>query len=103
MMLEVLGHPQQPTEVETDNASVDGFANGTMKLKTSKAMDMRYNWVPDRVRQGHFVIIWRPGKDNLADFFTKPQPVYRHLMFLPLIVRSPYRAKPTATYSIPQD
>jgi hypothetical protein len=31
---------------------------------------MRFYWVRDRVRQGHFRVHWRPGDENLADYFT---------------------------------
>ena len=51
-----MGHPAQTaTPIQTDNAS----------------MDMRFYWVRDRVRQGHFLIHWRKGTDNLADYYTK--------------------------------
>ena len=66
-----LGHPQPPTPIQVDNTTSEGFANGTMKQKRSKAMDMRWYWLKDRVRQGQFLVYYRPGKDNLADPFTK--------------------------------
>jgi hypothetical protein len=34
-------------------------------------MDMRYNWLTDRVRQKQFFVYWRPGRDNLEDYHTK--------------------------------
>ena len=37
-------------------------------------MDMRYHWMRDRVHQGQYRIIWRPGKTNLADFPSKIHP-----------------------------
>ena len=43
----------------------------------SKAVDMRFHWIRDRVQQGHFTIAWRPGTENLADYFTKEHPL-RH-------------------------
>ena len=58
-----------------------GIANDTVKLRRSKAIDMRYHWIRDRVRQGVFRVIWSEGKDNIADYFTKLQPTKRHLMF----------------------
>jgi hypothetical protein len=69
-----LGHPQPPTPIQVDNTTSDGFANGTMKQKRSKAMDMRWYWLKDRVRQGQFLVYYRPGKTNLADPFTKHHP-----------------------------
>jgi hypothetical protein len=38
--LHELGHPQSATPMQVDNTTADGFANGTMKQKRSKAMDM---------------------------------------------------------------
>ena len=49
----------------------DGIMNKTVKLKQSKAMDMRFYWLQDRVEQGQFRVYWSPGKYNLADYFSK--------------------------------
>ena len=49
--LEEMGHDQAPIPIQVDNTTADGFANGTMKQKHSKAMDMRWNWLIDRVSQ----------------------------------------------------
>ena len=51
-----LGHPQPPTPIQVDNTTAEGFANGTMKQKRSKAMDMRWYWLQDRVRQGQVLL-----------------------------------------------
>jgi hypothetical protein len=72
--LRELGHPQPPTPMQVDNTTAEGFANGTMKQKRSKAMDMRWHWLKDRTRQGQFLVYYRPGKDNMADPFTKHHP-----------------------------
>jgi hypothetical protein len=69
--LEELGHPHPPTPLETDNTTATGYKNGTIKQKRTKAMEMRFYWVKDRVKQGHFHVYWGPGYRNLADFFTK--------------------------------
>jgi hypothetical protein len=66
-----LGHPQPTTLMQVDNTTAEGFANGAMKQQQSKAMDMRCHWIKDRTRQGHFLVYYRPGKDNLPDPFTK--------------------------------
>ena len=49
--LEELGHPQPATPIRTDNTTAAGIANDTVKQKRSKAIDMRFYWVRDRVRQ----------------------------------------------------
>jgi hypothetical protein len=69
--LEELGHKQPPTPMETDNTTAKGYSSGTIKQKCTKAMDMRFYWIKDRVKQGQFHIDWGPGYQNLADYFTK--------------------------------
>ena len=76
--LEELGHPQKPMVITTDNSTASGIANETVKQKRSKAFDMRYYWVRDRVQQGQFEIQWQPGKQNMADYFTKHHPPSHH-------------------------
>jgi hypothetical protein len=57
--------------METDNTTATGYTNGTIKQKCTKAMDMRFYWIKDRVKQGQFNVYWGPGYQNLADYFTK--------------------------------
>jgi hypothetical protein len=52
--LEELGHKQPPTPIETDNTTATCYSNGTIQQKRTKAMDMRFYWIKDRVKQGHF-------------------------------------------------
>jgi hypothetical protein len=49
-----LGHKQPVTPLWTDNATAFGILNETIKQKRLKAMDMRYHWLTDRVRQKKF-------------------------------------------------
>jgi hypothetical protein len=69
--LEELGHPQPPTPMDTYNTTTTGYSNGTIKQKRTKAMDMRFYWIKDRVKQGQFNVYSGPGYQNLADYFTK--------------------------------
>lgn len=82
--LQFLGHTQPPTPIQTDNSCAEGIVNDTVKQKRSKAIDMRFYWVRDRVRQGQFVIFWRKGQDNLADYFTKHFPPKHHQDMRPI-------------------
>ena len=77
--LEELGHPQDATPIQCDNSCATGIANDTVKQRRSRAMDVRFHWIRDRVRQGHFNVFWKKGVDNLADFFTKVHPVKHFL------------------------
>lgn len=76
--LEELGHPQPATPIITDNTTAIGIAKDTVKQKCSKAMDMRFFWIRDRVRQGQFHIQWRKGSLNRADYMTKHHPASHH-------------------------
>jgi hypothetical protein len=69
--LEELGHRQPPTPMETENTTATGYSNGTIKQKRTKAMDMRFYWIKDWLKQGQFKIYWGPCFQNLADYFTK--------------------------------
>jgi len=73
-----LGHPQPATPIQTDNSTAAGIANDTVKQKRSKAIDMRFYWIRDRVRQGQFRIFWRKGSLNKADYFSKHHPASHH-------------------------
>ena len=87
--LEELGHPQGPTPVVTDNATAAGIANEDIRQKRSKAMDMRFFWIRDRVRRGQFYVYWQKGNTNLADYFTKHHPAKHHQRMRPVYLHSP--------------
>ena len=78
--LEELGHeqPDDGTPFDTDNKTARGILTKTMRQKLSKAFDMRYWWMKDRIKQKQFNLIWAPGKDNNADYFTKHFPPWVH-------------------------
>ena len=76
--LEELGHPQPPTPIITDNTTAAGIANDTVKQKRSKAIDMRFYWIRDRIRQKQFTVFWRKGTLNRADYMTKHHPAKHH-------------------------
>jgi hypothetical protein len=66
-----LGHIQPPTPLCTDNSTAFRILNEIIKQKISKAMDMIYHWITDRVSQKQFDVYWRPGGENLGDYHTK--------------------------------
>jgi hypothetical protein len=78
LQLSDLGFPQGATPLISDNKCAVGIGNSTVKIRRTKAMDMRWHWVRDRIRQEHFTLTWYPGVDNLADFFTKSHPAIHH-------------------------
>ena len=44
-----MGHSQPPTLVTTDNTAANSIVNETAKQKRSRAIDMRFYWVRDRI------------------------------------------------------
>jgi hypothetical protein len=66
-----MGHPQLPTHIKIDNSTAAGIANDTVKQRRSIAIDMRYYWIRDCVRQGQFIVHWKRGANNDADYFSK--------------------------------
>ena len=88
-ILDDLGYPQPPTVILCDNSCAVGIAQNSIQQKHSKAIDMRFYWVQDRVAQGQFVVLWRAGITNLADYFTKALPVAEYEDISPLLVFTP--------------
>jgi hypothetical protein len=76
--LEELGHKQGPTPIQFDNLCATGIINDTVTQRRSKAMDMRFYWLRDRVAQNQFYVFWKRGNTNLADYFTKHFPASHH-------------------------
>lgn len=93
-----LGFPQDSTIINCDNSCAVGIANITVKQKRSKAIDMRYHWIRDQIKQGKMIVVWEEGSKNLADFFTKAHPVWHHKNMLPLFVHTPKRTGPQDTH-----
>jgi len=81
--LEAMGHKQPATPIQTDNEVAEGIINDRVKQRRSKAIDMRFYWVRDSVRQGHFKIHWKKGTENLADYFTKHHAPAHHTHMRP--------------------
>jgi hypothetical protein len=84
--LEELGHEQPPTPIVTDNSTAAGIANDTVKMKQSKAMDMRFYWSRDKVKQGIITVTWRAGSVNRADYFSKDHPPAHHREMRPMFL-----------------
>jgi len=74
-----MGHPQPRTPIQTDNTTTEAVVNTRVQPKRLKAMDMRIHWLKCHEAQGQFRIHWRPGKTNLADYFTKHHAPAHHV------------------------
>jgi hypothetical protein len=81
-----LVHIQPPTPLRTDNSTAFGILNETIKQKRSKAMDMQYHWLTDRVRQKQFDVCWRPGREYLGHYHTKHHSAQHHKYMRGLIL-----------------
>jgi hypothetical protein len=84
-----MGHPQPATPLFCDNEVAIGIAADTVSQRMSNPTDMRLHWIRDRVRQGHFRVLFIRGLHNVVDFFTKPLPVARHRALAPFIAADP--------------
>ena len=78
-----MGHPQPPVPIHVDNSTTVGIANKTIKQQRSRAMEMRYFWVQDQVKNKHFIITWYPGSENLGDYHTKHHLASHHTKVRP--------------------
>ena len=93
-ILRNLGYPQPPTPIYCDNECTIGLANNALRKKQSKSMDLRWDWLRDRVAQHMFVLPYIRSLQNPADFFTKALPVHRHRELAPLFVHYPTTPHP---------
>ena len=69
--------------------------NSTVKQKRSKAIDMRYYWLNDRIEQKQYHVHWKPGSLNEGDYFTKHHSPAHHVLkrptyLQPILKRSTY-------------
>ena len=83
--LHELGYPQPTTLLRMDNTVAISLTEGTINPKRSKAMDMRFFWLADRVSQKQFRVEHIPGIWNIADHFTKPLPKTKFFQFFEYI------------------
>jgi hypothetical protein len=63
-------------------------------------MDMRFHWLCSQELQGQYCFYWRPGTQNLADYWAKHHPTSHHKSFCPQILTSaPDPQVPQSDYS----
>jgi hypothetical protein len=72
------GSPQPSTPLKTDNTTAHGILTKSIRPKLSKAFDMRFHWMKDRIQQQEFHLYWEKGALNMADYFTKHHPPRHH-------------------------
>ena len=78
LTLDELGFSRLPTPIKTDNSASEKKIIATVRQKRFKEMDMRFYWMKDRVKQNNFFVYWKPGCQNMGNYFTKHHPTHHH-------------------------
>ncbi len=86
--LEEMGNPQTRTFIQSTNSTAHTLLNNKILPKAPKAMDMQFHWLRCREAQDQYQIFWRPGTQNLVDYWTKYHPASHHKAFWPQILTS---------------
>ena len=69
---------QEPTTIQVENYTSVGIATKEFCQKKSKAMDMRFYGINNRIKQGQFRVFWRTGLEKLGDYHSKHHPPEHH-------------------------
>jgi hypothetical protein len=86
--LEEMGHPQSRTPIQTDNLTAHALLTNKILPKALKAMDMQFHWLHCRSAHDQYRFYWRPGMQNLMDYWTKHHLAKHHKFFRPQILTS---------------
>jgi hypothetical protein len=81
--LKEMGHPQTHTPIQINNSTAHTLPTNKIRPKALKAMDMRFHWLHCRKAQDQYQFYWRPGTQNLADYWTKHHAASHHKAFWP--------------------
>jgi hypothetical protein len=84
--LKEMGHPQTCTPIQTNNLTAHTLLTNKIMPKALKAMDMRFHWLRCCKAQDQYRFYWRPGTQNLVDYWTKHHPASHHKAFWPQIL-----------------
>ena len=69
-----MGWKQGPTSIQVEKSTAVGIATKESHQKKSKAIDMRFYWINDRIEKGKFWVFWIPVPENLGDYHPKYHP-----------------------------
>jgi hypothetical protein len=101
--LEELSHPQPPTPMQTDNKTAHDLLTNKIMPKALKVMDMRFHWLQCCKGQGQLRYYWRPGTQNMADYFTKHHPASHHKANRPTFLTPREDTQYTKLFPLKQD
>ena len=73
-----MGHPQPRTPMQTNNLDLHSVVTNNIHPRITKSLDMRVHCLRCQDTKGHVRYYWRPGKQNLADYWKKPHPESHH-------------------------
>ena len=82
-----MGHPQPPTDIETENTASKSIINVTAEQKIYRAIDMRFYLVRDKIRKNHFHLFWEEGNKDIAYYVTKNHPFWHHRTVIPIYLK----------------
>ena len=90
VLAHILKHPQPLRGVPTvtNNNASKKLLTRLIKPKKSKTWDMCYHWLEDRIAHNQIQLIWKPGKRNWADYFTKHHPPAYHKIMRPRYLKN---------------
>ena len=71
LTLEEMGWKQGPTKIFVENNTASEICNSTIKRQRSRSMNGKYFLLIDQVNLNTYRIVWAPGIEKLADYFTK--------------------------------
>ena len=74
----------KPSLMWMDSSSAIQAAKNPEHMGMMKHVHHSYNWICECVDAGDLSIVHIPGKDNIADIFTKPLPRVKFIQLLGL-------------------
>ncbi len=83
-----MGHLQTCTPIKTDYSTAHALLTNKIMPKALKTMSMRFHWMRCCKAQDQYCFYWRPGTQNLADYWTKHHPASHHKVFWQQILTS---------------
>jgi hypothetical protein len=86
--LKAMGHQQTCTPIQTNISTAHALLTNKIMPKALKAMDMRFLWLDCHKAQDQYRFYWRPGTQNLADYWPKHHPASHHKAFWPQTLTS---------------
>jgi hypothetical protein len=101
--LKEVGHPQTCTSIQTNNLAAHTLLTNKILPKVLKAMDIRFHRLRCPEAQDQYQFYWRPGTQNLVDYWTKHHPASHHKAFWPQILMLPTTNQENSTMNTPKN